>query len=56
MELANLRLETNVNISQEKLGSRVVQVEKNHVYIEIHVYNLQFKKSKSLGTAIQTVS
>ena len=28
MELANFRVEKNVNISQEKLGSRVVQVEK----------------------------
>ena len=41
MELANFRFEKNVNISQEKLGSRVVQVEKNHVYSEIHVYNPQ---------------
>ena len=33
--------EKKVNISQEKLGSRVVQVETINVYSEIHVYNLQ---------------
>ena len=31
MELANSRFEKNVIISQEKLGSRVVQVEKLHI-------------------------
>ena len=41
MELANFRVEKNVNISQEKLGSRVVQVGKFHVHSEIHVYNPQ---------------
>jgi DNA anti-recombination protein RmuC len=35
MELANSRVEKNVNISQEKMGSRVVQVEKIHVSSEM---------------------
>ena len=37
MELANSRVEKNVNISQEKLGFRVVQVEKHHVSSKIHI-------------------
>ena len=41
MELANFRVEKDVNISQENLGSRVVQVRKIYVYSEIHVYNPQ---------------
>jgi len=32
MELANFRVQKSVNISQEKLGSRVVQVETNLLF------------------------
>ena len=35
MELANFWVQKNVNISQEKLGSRVVQVKKVHVHIHV---------------------
>jgi hypothetical protein len=55
MELANLWVKNIVNIFQEKLGSRVVQVEKNHVH-SVHVHELPNKNKTSSGTAIQTVS
>ena len=42
MELANFRVEKNCQISQEKLGSRVVEVEINHVHsVHVHVLNVR---------------
>ena len=48
MKLANSRVEKKCQNSQEKLGSRVAQVGKNHVYSGIHVY-IPIKKSKTIG-------
>jgi len=43
MELANFRIEKPVNIPPEKLSSRVVQLEKNHVH-KFHVQKLHVQK------------
>jgi len=55
MELANFRIEKPVNISPEKLSSRVVQLQKNHVH-SVHVHEQPpIKNKKSSEIAIQTV-
>ena len=48
MELANFRIEKTVNISPEKLSSRVVQLQKFHVH-SVHVHVQLPIKSKIIG-------
>ena len=41
MELANFRIEKTVNISPEKLSSRVVQLQKVMYTVYMYMYNPQ---------------